>query len=399
MDTFKWALFSYYIFIGTVQVCLMKASGESAKGSGKSLAYNTASAMMFIEFTKILVCLGMEHWQGDANRAEKGESRRTTTFQGFLIYAVPGFLYALENNLKIPATVYLHPHVFALFNNSKVIFAAIGMVLLLGKKFSVLQWMSMALLGMSLCVAKVQMLLPEMCGGQAVVGGSEKEEVEASLFALGVVLVLAASFLSGLAGVSNELLLKKRDKDVGLWRKNIWTYQWGVIFNTVGLIGSWGHGDSKSGIFAELFRGYDQWVLAMILVTALLGISVSMIMKYFDNVVKCFGGSLILYSTTGASMLIFGSEVDAGFVLGLLVYSVSSYFYAGNHNRKLELYEQFESEIEAMASGKALPPTEMEAIRKEDVPLMPVSEETITTGSAAKNSAVLGRQTGSRPAD
>merc|ERR1712008_55278 len=93
-------------------------------------------------------------------RAEKGETRLTTSWQGFAVYAVPGFLYAIENNLKIPATVYLHPHVFALFNNSKVIFAAIGMVILFRKRFSVLQWISMALLGMSLCIAKVQMLLP-----------------------------------------------------------------------------------------------------------------------------------------------------------------------------------------------------------------------------------------------
>merc|ERR1719183_1158720 len=116
---------------------------------------------MLIEFTKILCCLCVEQWQGDQYRAEKGESRRTTTWRGFLVYAVPGFLYAVENNLKIPATVYLHPHVFALFNNSKVIFAAIGMVVLLGKRFSVMQWVSMALLGLSLCVAKVQMFLPD----------------------------------------------------------------------------------------------------------------------------------------------------------------------------------------------------------------------------------------------
>lgn len=68
-------------------------------------------------------------------------------------------------------------------------------------------------------------------------------------------------------------------------------------------------------------------------------------MKYFDNVVKCFGGSLILYSTTLASMLIFGSQVDAAFMLGLMIYSVSSYFYAGDHNGKLELYAKHQAEL------------------------------------------------------
>jgi hypothetical protein len=407
MDSFKWGLFAYYIFIGTVQVILMKASGESAKGTGKGLAYNTASAMVFIEAFKILVCLGMEQYQGDAYRAEKGEARKTSNLQGWLVYAVPGFLYAVENNLKIPATVYLHPHVFALFNNSKVIFAAIGMVILLGKRFSVLQWMSMALLGMSLCIAKVQMILPLPVGCEEMAASDNKEDVNAGLFFFGILLVLGASMLSGLAGVSNELLLKKRDKDVGLWRKNIWTYQWGVIFNSFGLVTSYLFGgdstDSDSGsLLYEFFRGYDFWVWAMIFVTALLGISVSMIMKYFDNVVKCFGGSLILYSTTIASMVIFGSKVDAGFVLGLMTYSVSSYFYAGNHNAKLDKYAQYEVEIEAMISGKMQKPKEMLPLTKEEN-LVPVEETEISgeqMGSGTgERGAVLGRQTGAKPTD
>lgn len=367
---------------------LMKASGESAKGTGNALAYNSASAMLFIELLKTLCCLVVEAQQGDAYRQEKGEPRKTTTFQGWLVYAVPGFLYAVENNLKIPATVYLHPHVFALFNNSKVIFAAIGMVLLLGKRFSLLQWMSMALLGMSLCVAKVQMLLPApFCANAGKDVKADADEVGYGLFVLGIALVLGASVISGLAGVFNELLLKKRDADVGLWRKNIWTYQWGVIFNLIGLVvselfSSGGTKSESSGLLSGLFRGFDFWVWAMIFVTACLGISVSMIMKYFDNIVKCFGGSLILYSTTLASMFFFGSRVDAGFLLGLLVYSVSSFFYAGDHNRKLDLYHQYEAEIEALVKGKAQVVREME----------PLTAETVDHEDPVENDATIGKR-------
>ena len=38
---------------------------------------------------------------------------------------------------------------------------------------------------------------------------------------------------------------------------------------------------------------------------------------------------------------------------GLMVYSVSSYFYAGDHNGKLEKYHKCETEIEALMNGKA----------------------------------------------
>jgi len=248
----------------------MKASGESAKAAGKQgVAYNTASAMIFVEGIKILCCLGVENYQGDAYRRETGESRRTITMQGWIFYAVPSFLYAVDNNLKIPAAVYLDPHVFSLFNNSKVIFAAISMVLLLGKRFSVLQWMSIALLGMSLCVSKVQLLLPAPdCGPGSGTKRSTEKEVGYGLFTFGIFLVLSASFVSGLAGVSSELLLKKRDGDVGLWRKNIWTYQRGVVFNTCGALSSYEFGDAvydSSSLLSELFRGYDKWAWAFIL--------------------------------------------------------------------------------------------------------------------------------------
>jgi len=213
----------------------------------------------------------------------------------------------------------------------------------------------------------------------------------------GIILVLAASFISGLAGVSNELLLKKRDSDVGLWRKNIWTYQWGVIFNTIGLLGSrlFGGGSNASigNIFLNFFEGYDYRVWAMIFVTSLLGISVSMIMKYFDNVVKCFGGSLILYSTTLASMIVFGSQVDAGFVLGLLVYSVSSYIYAGDHNGKLDTYSKFEADIDAMVKAKHST-SDMEAL-KAKLPEQAVSvNDDPETENLEAGASVLGKQRG-----
>ena len=51
------------------------------------------------------------------------------------------------------------------------------------------------------------------------------------VFVLGVVLVLICGFISGASGSVNEFLLKAADPNVTLMRKNMYTYQWGVIFN------------------------------------------------------------------------------------------------------------------------------------------------------------------------
>merc|ERR1712048_1401547 len=107
----------------------------------------------------------------------------------------------------------------------------------------------------------------------------------------------------------------------------------------------------------------------------------------FDNVVKCFGGSLILYTTTVASMIFFGSRVDAGFVLGLMVYSVSSYFYAGDHNKRLETYESHLDEINALVKEKScggMRGTQLEPIASAQ------SSETDVERNTGNNSVVMG---------
>ena len=68
-------------------------------------------------------------------------------------------LYAILNNLTIYATALLNPHVFALFSNMKLMFAAVLTKVLLDKKFSTVQWVSIFLLIMCLVVSKLDMFL------------------------------------------------------------------------------------------------------------------------------------------------------------------------------------------------------------------------------------------------
>ena len=87
------------------------------------------------------------------------DMKKTTTWYNWMRYSGPALLYAVQHNLNIYATSYLSAHVFALFNNGKVVFAAVCAKFLLGQKFSIIQWLSLFLLVLALCVSKLKTLL------------------------------------------------------------------------------------------------------------------------------------------------------------------------------------------------------------------------------------------------
>jgi len=128
---------------------------------------------------------------------------------------------------------------------------------------------------------------------------------------LGILLVTITSVTSGLSGAVNEWLLKAIDQDVSLMRKNVWTYQWGCLFNIFGsvlpmLLALASTTPAAEGETPSLFSGFNMGVWALITVNASLGLTVSMVLKYFDNIIKCFGGSLIIFNVGFFSWMFLG---------------------------------------------------------------------------------------------
>ena len=54
------------------------------------------------------------------------------------------------------------------------------------------------------------------------------------------------------------------------------------------------------------------------------------------HIIKCFGGSLIIFSVSFFSWTFFGASIDAGFILAVLIFSISSFMYVGSHNAVLK---------------------------------------------------------------
>lgn len=152
-----------------------------------------------------------------------------------------------------------------------------------------------------------------------------------SRFLFGCILVIIASFTSGLAGTVNEFLLKNIHTRTGFFSKSAWTYEWGVLLNLLFILHPTVLGRQEWRELATL-RGFDSgavWLL--IVVNASCGLTVGMILKYFDNIVKCFGNVLMVYLVTLITYLFVPDAhkaIDGSLIAGITIYALSSYMYS-----------------------------------------------------------------------
>mmetsp|Transcript_4593 Transcript_4593/g.8363 ORF Transcript_4593/g.8363 Transcript_4593/m.8363 type:complete len:365 (+) Transcript_4593:41-1135(+) len=288
--------------------------------------YKTTSAVLLQELMKFIFAFTM-WFKFDFKKRYDGLSN--FNLKDFLMYAVPGLTYAMQNSIVFSAIAILGPPTFQVFSNFKIVTTAILYRIILGRDLTVIQWLAVVLLFTAMVIVKVNVFFntEEVDGAWA-----SKSEL---IFGGG--LLIFNSFLSAFSGVFNEWLIKKIDPEAPLQFKNMQLYFFGIVLNLIGnlLQGSNGDGDG-------FFSGFSPVVWIIILNNAALGMSVAFIMKYADNVVKCFTGAVAVYIATYLSSQFFDEKIDLAFMCGVVVLTVALYLYMGNHNKLLKAAEATE---------------------------------------------------------
>ena len=121
---------------------------------------------------------------------------------------IPAFLYTLQNNLIYLAISNLNAAVFQVTSQIKILTTAILMVVMLKKSLRCLQWFSLFLLCVGVSIIQVQ---------NVNVAKSSGDDQKNAFF--GLICVVVACTLSGLAGVYFEKILK--NSKVSIWVRNI----------------------------------------------------------------------------------------------------------------------------------------------------------------------------------
>lgn len=224
---------------------------------------------------------------------------------------VPGLLYALQNNLLFISLSNLSGAMHQVSYQLKILTTAMLSVLVLGKSVSRTQWL--ALLGLTGGVMLIQ--VPQ--------GDHRADSIAGGSTTLGLTAILGACITSGFAGVYTERLMKK--SEASIWVRNV---QLAIIGTVMGLVAAYAHNGVQIRTDG-FFQGYDALVWCVVVWNAIGGIIISMVMKYADNILKCFASALSIVLTCLISFCTGEFTPNVMFMLGTILVIASSSVYGG----------------------------------------------------------------------
>lgn len=192
--------------------------------------------------------------------------------------AIPGLLYAIQNNLLFVGAANLDGAIFSATTQLKTPTTAVLSVLILGRSLSKVQWWSL----FQLCLGVAVIQIPSASAGGADSKGNAM---------LGLAALSAACCTSGFAGVYLEKQLKKAGS---IWLRNVQLALTGAPLALSMAFVVEGAKIKEAG----LFQGFDGLVWGLVLLSAFGGMVIAAVLKYADNIAKCFGTAIAVVACT-----------------------------------------------------------------------------------------------------
>ncbi|CAH2275847.1 probable UDP-sugar transporter SLC35A4 [Pelobates cultripes] len=225
-------------------------------------------------------------------------------------YALPAFLYCVNNNLVVHIQHFMDPSSFQVLSNLKIVSTAFLYSYFLHQKLSIKKWFALFLL--------------TTAGVFYSYGGIhdlEKVSSQSLLYITlqGLLLMLLYCLISGLSAVYTEMTLKKQD--IPLNMQNIFLYSFGIAMNLIAHITS-----SPQDSF---FDGFSIWVWIIIVSQALNGLIMSAIMKHSSNITRLFVISFSMLANGLLSYILFQMQLTALFFSAVILIGLAVYLYYG----------------------------------------------------------------------
>ncbi|KAL1600411.1 UDP-galactose transporter Gms1 [Paraconiothyrium brasiliense] len=245
----------------------------------------------------------------------------TTLFQNVFAgdswkLAIPAAMYTLQNSLQYVAVSNLDAATFQVTYQLKILTTAIFSVIMLGRVLSVKKWAALGLLMAGVAIvqlvpepaveeskaAEAKRWLQAIVRRSATYEGIGENEGPIMNKSVGLMAVLIACGLSGLAGVTFEKILKQSStKQASLWIRNCQLSFWSLFpAFFIGIVWVDGQNIAEDGFFA----GYNWVVWTAIGFQAAGGIIVALVINYADNIAKNFATSLSIIFAVGTGVVL-----------------------------------------------------------------------------------------------
>uniref|UniRef100_A0A914MBS0 Uncharacterized protein n=1 Tax=Meloidogyne incognita TaxID=6306 RepID=A0A914MBS0_MELIC len=267
-----------------------------------------------------------------------------TNFLDTLKVGIPAFIYVIQNFLLYVAVENLDAGTYMVTYQLKILTTAIFTVLILKRKLSIQQWISLIVLIFGVAIVQIsanknkqQLInnnnlntttiinLNNLNLTNFVLNNTNKEILTNSSSSsssslphhqhiqnpfIGFISIIIACILSGFAGIYLEKILKSND--VSIWLRNT---QLAFLSIPIGLFVIWVN-DSEKVRIKGFMQGFDLIVWMAVLLQALGGLVVAIVIKYADNILKAFGTSVSIVVATTASILLFSNFPSLLFIGG-----------------------------------------------------------------------------------
>ncbi len=272
-----------------------------SRGDGDTYSYNSATVPFVSELLKLTVCsvIALVQYRKDPTSIS---SVRETWGK----YAVIGLLYAIQNNLAFVALLYIDPGTMEVLGQVKIPLTAFMFARVFAKTYEKIQIAGLALITGGAMLSRAELV-------ECFWSGEDDESVCKSA-AIGISVLAIMCCISTFAGIANEYLLKS-ERNGSLFWQNVQLYAATLFFD---LISALVRIDRKEKTLHSFFEGYTWMTWALIVNLAVVGISVSITLKYADNVVHAIATALAMVLSMIFTVLMTAYVLNVHAVVGIL---------------------------------------------------------------------------------
>lgn len=243
---------------------------------------------------------------------------------------IPATLYTIQNNLLFLALSNLDAATYQVTYQLKILTTALCSVIMMHRRLSLTQWVSLLMLMAGVCLVQMESEAPASPRVKLEVDSDSSEEmydepVKTGNRAAGLLAVLISCLLSGFTGVYFEKLVKSTSQT--LWVRSLQLGIFGFLFG-LAAVGITDYGDVAANGF---FQGYNWTTLSVVILQAVGGLTVALVMKYADNILKGFATSIsIVMSAFLSYYWLADFSPSPFFFVGASVVIMATFAYAAN---------------------------------------------------------------------